>query len=380
MKQFIFKIFRFTIRLFYILSKYFVKEEFVIIAGYKARYLNGNNLYLFEYLESIDTEFQYYFYTKDKVVYSNLKHQYSKNVLYSYSWRTLMKLVKAKVLVLISGPDDLSPFPLFADKKIVNLWHGIPMKKIGYESLKNVNSSFDLFAKSIDIYTVSSDFDKEIIENAFRLDKSKVRITGLQSNDYFNNPQDEILKYAPFLNKHKIILYAPTFREAGMSEKEFIDLFPIEELHEVLERYDAYFLFRSHINTKAGRVLESYPRIKSASSSEFPVAQPLLYYTDILITDYSGIFFDFLLMDRPIIFYNYDYLNYIKYRGLIMNYEENTPGMKVQTKKGVLEAIEKYLEMPDKDIKVRKLLKRRFHKYTDGKACERTYEIIKELM
>jgi CDP-glycerol glycerophosphotransferase (TagB/SpsB family) len=54
--------------------------------------------------------------------------------------------------------------------------------------------------------------------------------------------------------------------------------------------------------------------------------------------------------------------------------------MKVQTKKGVLEAIEKYLEMPDKDIKVRKLLKRRFHKYTDGKACERTYEIIKELM
>ena len=160
----------------------------------------------------------------------------------------------------------------------------------------------------------------------------------------------------------------------------FDKLFPIDRLNALLEKYDAYFLYRSHFNTDESKAIDGYERIKSASSREFLDPQPLLYYSDIMITDYSGIYFDYLLMDRPIIFYNYDIESYKTHRGLIMNYEDNTPGPKVNNQSDLLNAIEEYLINPDKDKEFREEIKKKFHKYEDGKACERTYELIKSLM
>ena len=379
-KNIFFGLFRKTI---YFLSRMvtpFIEEDSVIIGGYKARFLLGNNEYLLNYLTKISTGFDYYFYTKDKSEYNKLKNKYKGKIIYAYHFKTLIKLLKSKVIIVTSGPDDLSPYPFFYRKIIINLWHGIPMKNIGYKSVKNISKSFVQFAKSIDFYTVSSDNDKEIIKQAFKLNNNKIRITGLQINDYIKLPHTKILNSNPLLIKNKIILYAPTFREKGMQEKKISELIPLAKLNDMLERYDAFFLYRSHFNTTDKEEMTKYPRIKSASSSEFPSAQSLLFYTDILISDYSGIFFDFLLLDNPVIFYNYDIEEYKKSRGLIMNYEENTPGPKVQNQKDLLFAIEKYLLNPELDSEFRKKIKNRFHKYTDGKACERTYQLIKEIL
>jgi CDP-glycerol glycerophosphotransferase (TagB/SpsB family) len=148
----------------------------------------------------------------------------------------------------------------------------------------------------------------------------------------------------------------------------------------LLEKYDAYFLYRSHFNTEEQNAVSDYKRIISASAREFLNPQPLLFYSDILITDYSSIYFDFLLMDRPMIFYNYDYDDYKDKRDFLFSYEDNTPGPKVQTQGELLVAIEKYLNNPELDSEIRTKIKNRFHKYPDGKACERTYKLIKELM
>jgi CDP-glycerol glycerophosphotransferase len=382
MKKKILSVYHFFFKCLYFFFRLFnFKEKDVVIAGYKARYLIGNNLFLFNYLYNENpTDFNFYFYTKDKNVYKDLKRKYPGKIIYSYQLRTLLILLRAKVLVLISGYDDLSPYPLISKKTIINMWHGIPMKNIGYPSTKNVNKYFKLFADSIDYYTVSSAFDKEIIKNAFKLEDKSVVITGLQNNDFIKINQEEILTEKPYLNKKTIILYAPTFRENEMISKNLSDLVPLSELNILLEKYDALFLYRSHFNTQDTEMLTKYNRIKDASNNEFPNAQSLLYFTDILITDYSGIFFDFLLMDKPIVFYNYDFTDYKKHRGFIMDYEENTPGKKVQTQTELLHAIENYLVNPDLDSEFRIKIKNRFHKYTDGKACERTYQLIKTLI
>ena len=381
MKLLIIAIFRFIFKIIYKLSKVFIKEEYVIIAGYKARYLIGNNEYLFNYLaENNINDFEYYFYTKDIKVYNELNSKYPNKIIYPYTLKAFIVILKAKIIVLTSGYDDLSPFPLLSDKVIINLWHGIPMKNIGYKSTKNVNKYFRLFAKSINYYTVSSNFDKEIIKEAFEFTDDNIAITGLQTNDYLNKDHSHVLKENDYLNNHKVILYAPTFRETGMSFLNFSELLPVKELNALLEKHDAYFLYRSHFNTSDEQSLEQFTRIKSASTDIFPTAQPLLFYSDILISDYSGIFFDYLLMDRPIIFYNYDIESYRTHRGLIMNYEENTPGPKVNNQSDLLNAIEEYLINPDKDKEFREEIKKKFHKYEDGKACERTYELIKSLM
>ena len=379
MKELFFNLFRAFIMFLYKISKDFINEEFVIITGYKARYLTGNNEYLFNYLKNNEPPFKYYFYTKDKSIYRELNKYYNGHILYSYSFRTLIKILKSKVLIITTGPEDLSPYPLISDKYIINIWHGTPIKKVGYPTSEADVSKFKKFTSAINYFAVSSDFDSGIIKNAFRIPHNKIFISGLCKNDYIKIKQDKFLKQNQYLNK-KVIIYAPTYRDNGIQQLDFNQLFPVEQLHNILEKYDAYFLIRNHFNTNDQKALKDFSRIKSASARDFLDPQPLLFYSDIMITDYSGIYFDFLLMDRPVIFYNYDFEVYSRKRDFLYDYEENTPGPKVQNQKDLLFAIEEYLLNPELDSEFRKKIKNRFHKYTDGKACERTYKLIKELL
>jgi len=379
MRKLLFKLFRVVVKIFYFLGRSFLIEEFVIIAGYKARYLAGNNQYLFNYLENVGPRFKYYFYTKDREVYREFKDRYPGKVLFPYSLKTLVKLFKAKVIIITSGPDDISPYPLFGNKKIINVWHGIPIKSIGYPALTGKSKEFNRFVEAIDYFSVSAEFDGNVIQKAFHLPKEKVFVSGLCKNDFIRINHKNILNKAQYLKK-KVILYAPTFRDKGISQKSFVELFPLKELQELLEKNDAFFLYRSHFNTYDIKSIGNFDRIISASAREFLDPQPLLYFTDLLITDYSSIFFDFLLMNRPIIFYNYDYDEYRVNRDFLYDYEENTPGAKVQTWEELKRTIVKYFNDPELDAEERKKIKKRFHKFTDGNGCKRTYELIKELL
>jgi CDP-glycerol glycerophosphotransferase len=357
----------------------FFKEEYLIIAGFKARYLTGNNQYLFSYLENNEPNFKYFFYTKDKEVYRMLNSIYKGKILYTYHLSTFIKILKSKVIIITSGYDDLSPYPLIKSKSVINIWHGIPIKKVGFPAEKSAVKQFVKFTNTLDYFSVSADFDGEIIKSAFRISNDKVFISGLCKNDFINISQKDIITNNLYLQK-KVIIYAPTFRDVGMKILRFDKLFPIDKLNALLEKYDAYFLYRSHFNTEESKAVEGYDRIKSASSREFLDPQPLLFHSDIMITDYSGIYFDYLLINKPIIFYNYDYEEYTKKRDFLYSYEENTPGPKVQTQYDLMEAIETYLLYPEKDAEFRERIKNRFHKYPEGGACERTYKLIKDLM
>jgi len=147
-----------------------------------------------------------------------------------------------------------------------------------------------------------------------------------------------------------------------------------------LEKYDACFLYRNHINTTEQQIIEDLDRIIPASFTGFPDAQPLLYHTDILITDYSGIYFDFLLLNRPVIFYTYDYATYREKRDFLFPFERNTPGSKVQTPELLINAIGDYLLDPKKDAARREEIKNKFHTFTDGRACERINKNIMDML
>ena len=104
---------------------------------------------------------------------------------------------------------------------------------------------------------------------------------------------------------------------------------------------------------------------------------PLLKYFDLLITDYSSIFTNFLLTNNPIIFYPFDLENYQQKEGLCFNYNEFTPGPKVFDIKSLKEAINTIFiedEYKEKRLEIKNL----YHKYTDGNASKRIIEIIKK--
>lgn len=379
MKLILSQLFRFFLIFFDFLIYPFIKKKNIIIAGHKSRYLIGNNEYLLDFLENNNVELNYYFYTKDRTVYDKLKNKYPNKILTPYQLRTIIKFAGAKVLIVTSGLNDFFPYPILNNRKVINLWHGAPLKTIGtYKDKKHRNSR--LFAKALDYYTVSSEFEGEIIQEAFNLKKEKIFVSGILKNDYIKKDFSSLAKEYPFLKNNKVILYVPTFRDKGMSEKSFSELFNLQELNTLLEKFDAYFLYKSHMNSAELTAINKYERIVFASSNKFNDAQPLLYFSDIMITDYSGIYFDYLLMERPIIFYNYDMEEYNNKRGFMFDYNDNTPGVKVKTSKEVLLAIENYLNNPYLDSEKRMEIKQKFHKFEDGKACERTYNLIKKLM
>ena len=125
-----------------------------------------------------------------------------------------------------------------------------------------------------------------------------VWITGTPRNDYLLSPNNELTKKYQYLNK-KVVLYAPTWREYG----EHSQFFPFNDkdlrsLNIFLEDQDTYLLIRGH-REEMNRITENYgqkkfSRILPAHQEIFPDAQRLLAHVDVLVTDYSSIYLDFL--------------------------------------------------------------------------------------
>jgi CDP-glycerol glycerophosphotransferase (TagB/SpsB family) len=109
-----------------------------------------------------------------------------------------------------------------------------------------------------------------------------------------------------------------------------------------------------------------------------PDIYPLLKRVNILITDYSSVYFDFLLLDRPIIFAPFDLREFVSLDGqeLFYDYDEVTPGPKATDWKGVLEFVERNLQCDDYKTQ-RKEICLRFNEFRDCKNSERVYNIIK---
>jgi CDP-glycerol glycerophosphotransferase (TagB/SpsB family) len=109
-----------------------------------------------------------------------------------------------------------------------------------------------------------------------------------------------------------------------------------------------------------------------------------IYYTmskaDILITDYSGVYFDFLLLDRPIIFTPFDIHDYINNdRELYYNYDEVTPGPKARNWTELLRLLE-LATIKDDWKSQRAAVRDQFHQYTDNKSSERVFQMVEGLL
>ncbi len=285
---------------------------------------------------------------------------------------------------------DIS-FWLSGGAKKVNLWHGIPLKKI------NMDNEFDYARNPRNLkerlyYTLrrmsdekpnhyvatTSKFLVNIFSSAFAT--KNVLVTGYPRNDnlintnYIKNiyTKEELKLFKYLKNYKKVVLYMPTFRE---SEGKFFDVVNIREFNQFLDNENILFCIKLHPKSK---LLKEFLLLKSKKI--FIVnpdvdPYPILDKVDILVTDYSSIYFDFLLKDKPIIFFDYDYEEYIsESRKLYFNYDEFTPGKRVKT---MYELMNSLIEDDNYENK-RKLIKDRvLDKYDyNNTFSDRLYEKI----
>lgn len=380
--------------LFKFLDYFWAKESNILIfSGQNGQRFDDNSKYLFlKFLENYSEVFRIVWITNNKLLIDDIAENYQiprTKVKYQFSLSALLTLLRAKYVFYLHGPGDI-PYLRFSKKTIaIQLWHGVPIKRIHALDKRNRKHALKIKKSNKSIYNYwisSSSVDRNSTALCVGLPVDRVVATGYPRNDYLIEqmrvPSKNISDRFPFLRK-KVILYAPTWRDKCKPLFFPFEDFSLIDLNNFLEENDAYMLLRGHwcdeIYHRNG-IIEFCPliggRILSANHDLFQDVQELLPFVDILISDYSGIWVDYLLLDRPIIYVPYDLNSYEKERGLLYNYQLITPGPKVSTSKDFLNSLQEYLLDPKKDSDKRICVKKIFHDYEDGLSYQRIHDLV----
>ena len=210
-----------------------------------------------------------------------------------------------------------------------NTWHGTPLKKMGSDIVSN-NTSFKGRSKfDVDFFTVQGDYEAEIFMRVFRIRQEAIAKIGLPRNDiYMNYTEEYAEKLRRKLNippRKKVILYAPTFREYESEHgRERVLNVPItlSKWEEILgEEY--VLLFRAHYEVAKSMSIIDNAFVKDMSL--YPQLDDLMIISDILVSDYSSIFFDYSIMHKPMLTFCYDYDRYAKERGMYFDIRDYLP-------------------------------------------------------
>lgn len=277
---------------------------------------------------------------------------------------------------------------------VVNLWHGIPLKKIGFDDSINyfnpkkynpiIYKIWNSLRIKHNVHIVNSEYEQACYETAFLTDKEKIKILGSPRLDVLLHdiPNAEMFMEEDFNNiknfkkqGKKIFIYMPTFRDTG---KDISGWLKSDKLKEFLHNNNAILVCKLHPFDKNSLDFElSKDFYKMDSDSD---VYPILKYTDALITDYSSVYFDYLLLDKPILYYSPDLEEYQeKCRGFYEPYENLTAGAITQTEQELFNAMQNVIDGVDNYKEERKTLRDRMFKYQDGRNCERVVEWIKSL-
>ena len=302
---------------------------------------DDNPRYLFEYVVENCPEIKAVWMTADAGIYQKLKNQNLPVCMCDTpEGQDLAK--RAKYVFTATGRIDIGEENMqhLGGAYYINLWHGLPLKKIMYDDVYAASSKIDLkyYVRALiekipyrHYYVVStSNVITNIYKSAFRVNRSQILQLGQPRNDRFFRNDENV--YRTRFSGKQIILYMPTHRNEGAVPMDMEKLLDLERLNAICKENNAVFLIKKHFyHGGEPDVTQKYDCIFDITN-EVTESQNLLDAAAVLITDYSSCYIDYLLLDRPIIFYNFDAENYQKNdRQLYFAYDDVTPGGKCHT-------------------------------------------------
>lgn len=255
-------------------------------------------------------------------------------------------LVTSKVWVSNSGMDR--GIDIITDKVIrVETWHGTPLKRICGEenetSIGNNKKSYKAFVDNSAIRCAQSEFDREIFARIFNASKDSFLLSDLPRNDeLFTYTSERLFKIHKELDidtSKKIILYTPTYREYMLndSSQNYMDIpIDLEKWERVLGN-DYVLMVRAHYAVSAALGINDNSFVKDVSS--YHSLNNLYAIADVMISDYSSTYFDYAILDRPMICFAYDKEVYEKKRGLYLKLEDDLPCKVCKTEDEVITEI-----------------------------------------
>ena len=346
-----------------------------------------NSKHFFLYLVNNTSEKVYWLSSSEKEI-KMLKEMDLPVVRYP-SIKGMWLVLRAKFSFHHYGPDQIERI-LQRGSIQLDFWHGTPLKKIRYDVVEKTvekhNFYLDLMNKRSKeyIFSTSNYLSEKILMHAFDVSRDEMldfcyprmdvmSLTGDENIRFCQKYSPELLPYIEIAKQYeKVFLYMPTYRDDDPDyfEKAKIDL---DNMNTQLERINGVFFLKLHPLTKYTSLKEYKNIIQIGNDVDI---YPFLVYTNFLVTDYSSIFFDYLPLDKEIIFIPYDYDNYVSHRELYFDYDEITPGRKFSSFSEFISNLERIgeLDYSAERETVRNLMIDDYH----FDACKKTFDFIKE--
>ena len=301
------------------------------------------------------------------------------------------------VVIMNQGFVDFSSqgFNFFRGAITVNLWHGVAWKKIGHDKVKKsgiihvlYERIFDYFEKADKYVSLSSAYS-DVLRTAFHAKDDEIIKAGYPRNSLFYSSnwlktnRDNLIAY---LNKTagikvsdhtKIILYMPTFRDNPSQMKSLEQLEDDSSFLRWMVDKDIIIIQKAHFVSQQRNEFKSYRDTNRVLTLNDLLPYEALGAADILITDYSSCFFDYLILDRPIIHFIYDYENYkTADRGVYYDKEDVVCGDTPTDFAGLKDSIIKNVDLPSTNSALRKKMRRRYIEYESSDACNIIFETL----
>jgi CDP-glycerol glycerophosphotransferase (TagB/SpsB family) len=350
-----------------------------------------NAKYLYLYINKELKDVEAVWITKNKKVLKLLKGK-GLPVAFAYSISGIVLCLRAKFIFTTHGKQDIFP-SLTCGCTHIELYHFvIALKKLRYD----VFNYYHKFRKILlilehpyvyfkpDYAISSSSYAAQKVISSLNLTQETVFLTGLPRTDAMltvtDEDQENYLKLLDGQDCVHLIYYLPTFRDYTDDFNYFAFGLNENTLLDFLDNTNSVLIIRYHptdsLRGKINPIIKSSPRI-IFENNDLSDSFSLLKKASVLITDYSGIFADYLLMNRPIIFANFDHDSYLRSRQFGWDYNEITPGPKVKNWDLLLFNLEQIIvHQKDEYMELRQNLKNQIYQYNDSNSCSR---VIKEI-
>jgi CDP-glycerol glycerophosphotransferase len=319
------------------------------------------------------------------------------------SFRGFWLTSRASVVVVTHGFGDVNRYAV-SGAFVVQLWHGIPLKRIGLDSPETLRSGilpsslllrttlgamYRGAARRIDVLPAASPLVRGRLESAFSLPEHRVPVTGeprvdvLSAGDAQSRRSAGTELVAGLLGDLppgcRLVLYAPTWRD-GEPDPAIPDAQEWRALLDVLEHHNAVLVVRSH-PLGAGEYRPPFGghRVRALGSDILTDVTPALPGFDVLVTDYSSVAFDSALVPLPVVYLAPDVDAYAQRRGFYGRYADVAGTDYATTWATASEQLDAVLgdeRMRDDRVERALALSARMHAYRDGGNTERVYRVI----
>ena len=338
---------------------------------------NFNTKYLFEYfLKNKSHEYEIKYVINDDRLRKKLNEEYGSYFIHNKSLKNIIYCLMAKTWFTSSMDTPVGGFLLGLRRSVINLSHGVPIKRAGAGEL-NISflkkTYYFLQQSNFTHYLVSSPATKAYYHSVYNCRPSKLvelpmpRLDVIQAKQKSNRPEEQKIK----------ILYAPTWRHNSN-----VQLFPFQDLdiaylHSFLEKNKCEILLRLHPYFEKSEETKKFlgPNIRLFGSDIASDINTALGEMDILISDYSSIFVDFLILDRPIFYFAYDLAEFSKELGFVDKYENLIAGPIINSQANFIQQLTYYLNNKDDYNELREQKLKHYFSKIDN-ACETCFNFI----